>query len=53
MNNYNYIIKILNLQDIDIKLEKIIFENNVYFIHLQQLKNTDITCPKCGVFEYL
>ena len=51
MNNYNYIIKLLNFQDINIKLEKIIFENNVYFIYLQQLKNTDITCPKCGGVE--
>ncbi len=49
MNNYDYIIKLLNFQDNNsIKFKKIDFENNTYFIFLEQLKIDTITYPKCG-----
>lgn len=48
MNNYDYTLKILNIQDKYITLEKVEFINNIYYIHLIQSKNPDLICDKCG-----
>ena len=48
MEQKNYIINLLNLQDKHIFLEKIEFINNTFFIHLIQTKDENLHCPFCG-----
>ena len=51
MNNYDYILKLLNFQDKNIILNNVEFKNNIYYIHIEQIKCDDLSCPKCGGFE--
>lgn len=51
MNNNDYIIKLLNFQDKYIEITKIEYKNNIYYIYIDQIKNVDCTCPKCGGAE--
>lgn len=48
MNNINYIIKLLNIQDKYINIYNIEFINNTYLIYAEQLQSEDNSCPKCG-----
>ena len=48
MEQKNYIINLLNLQDKHIFLEKIEFINNTFFIYLIQVKEENSYCPFCG-----
>ncbi len=48
MNNYDYILKLLNFQDKNIKILKINFIDNIYYIYIDQIKNETLYCPKCG-----
>ena len=51
MNNTNYTLNILNFQDKNIILNNVEFKNNIYYIHIEQIKCDDLSCPKCGGFE--
>lgn len=51
MNNNNYILNLLNFQDKNIKLTDIKFTNNIYYISLEQIKDSVLVCPKCGGVE--
>lgn len=42
MNNTNYTLNILNFQDKNIILNNVEFKNNIYFIHIEQIKRTKI-----------
>lgn len=44
----NYTLKILNFQDKNIKLNKIEFINNTYYISVEQSKDSSLCCPQCG-----
>lgn len=48
MEQKNYIINLLNIQDKYIVLIKIEFKNNSYFIFLSESKIKENSCPKCG-----
>lgn len=48
MEQKNYIINLLNIQDKYLILNKIEFTNNTYSIYLSELKNESASCPKCG-----
>ena len=48
MNNYDYILKLLNFQDKNIEIIKIDFVDNTYYIYVNQQKDSNISCPKCG-----
>ncbi len=48
MNNNDYTLKLLNIQDNYIKTLKIEFIENTYYIEIEQLMNPDLFCPKCG-----
>lgn len=48
MNNYDYILKLLNFQDKNIEITKIDYVDNVFYIYANQLKDSAIFCPKCG-----
>ena len=48
MNNYDYILKLLNFQDKNIEIIKIDFVDNTYYIYVNQQKDLNISCPKCG-----
>ena len=44
----NYTLKLLNFQDKNIKLNKVEFINNTYYISIEQSKDNSLCCPKCG-----
>ena len=48
MNNYDYILKLLNFQDKNLEIVKIDFIDNIYYIYVNQKKDPNISCPKCG-----
>ncbi len=48
MNNYNYILKLLNFQENNITIKHVDFQDNSYFISLTQTKNDTFPCPNCG-----
>ena len=48
MEQKNYIINLLNIQDKNITIDKIEFNNNTYSIYLKQSKSDDTSCPTCG-----
>lgn len=48
MEQKNYIINLLNIQDKNLALIKIEFKNNTYFIFLSETKIESVSCPKCG-----
>lgn len=48
MEQKNYIINLLNIQEKYLILNKIDFTNNTYSIYLSELKNESASCPKCG-----
>lgn len=52
MNNNDYTLKLLNIQDEDIKFIKIELINNNYVIELEQTRSTTTSCPNCGGMEY-
>ena len=51
MNDYNYTLKILNFQDKNTILKNIQLTNNVYYIYLEQVKDSNLSCPNCGSLE--
>ena len=52
MNNNDYTLKLLNIQDEDIKFIKIELINNNYVIELEQTRSSTTSCPNCGGMEY-
>lgn len=48
MNNNDYTIKLLNIQDEYTKILSVEFINNTYYVQIEQLKRNDVSCPKCG-----
>lgn len=48
MEQNDYIINLLNIQDKHIIFHKIEFVNNIYYIYLLEAKQSDEICPKCG-----
>ena len=48
MEQKNYIINLLNIQDKHLVLIKIEFKNNTYYIYLSESKIDLTSCPKCG-----
>ena len=52
MNNNDYTLKLLNIQDEDIKFIKIELINNNYVIELEQTRSATTSCPNCGGMEY-
>ena len=52
MNNNDYTLKLLNIQDEDIKFIKIELINNNYVIELEQTRSATTSCPNCGRMEY-
>ena len=48
MSTNNYTSKILYFQDKNIKLNKIEFINNTYYISVEQSKDSSLCCPQCG-----
>lgn len=41
----------LNFQDNNIILTNIEFKNNTYFINIEQIKDSNLSCPNCGGLE--
>lgn len=52
MNNNDYTLKLLNIQDEDIKFIKIELINNNYVIELEQTRSATTSCTNCGGMEY-
>lgn len=52
MNNNDYTLKLLNIQDEDIKFIKIELINDNYVIELEQTRSATTSCPNCGGMEY-
>lgn len=48
MNNNDYTLKLLNFQGKHTLITKVKFVNNSYYIDINQIRNDDINCPKCG-----
>lgn len=48
MTNYDYILKLLNIKDTDIEINKIDFIDNTYYIHIYKNNLGKENCPNCG-----
>lgn len=48
MNIKDYTLKLLNFQETNIVIKKVELVNNVYYIYIDQIKDVNLSCNKCG-----
>lgn len=49
----DYTLKLLNFQEKNIVIKKFELVNDVYYVYIDQIKDVNLPCNKCGVVQLL